>query len=138
MLVETEHVHEAGLPEHIVHLYLTQAEERMNGRRSRIVKQAIQNSPKISSPSSALINDSLLVSKEMRHAKRLTPSQRKTEAVKLKLRNEMRDDTSSESGGERDDNAPLRKRKKTSDEAQEAHKDGVQQILKQIEEKLKN
>lgn len=145
-----QHVLEAGLPEHVVHMYLTQAEERLTGRMSRITKQAIKNIPESSPIGSTSIQDSILASQEMRHARRLTPSQRKSQAVRLKskLANEMRE-TSSESSSESEGAPqPRKKRKTTSDEAQEAHKkmceqamstmDAVKSLMQKIDENLKN
>jgi len=138
---------EAGLPEHIVHMYLTQAEERLTGRMSRITKQAVKNIPQSTAAGPTSIQDFILTSQEMRHAKRLTPSKRKSQVVKSKLINEMRD-TLSDSSDESEIAPPSKKKRKTpGDEAQEAHTkmcekamstiDAVQNLIKQLDEKLK-
>ena len=86
----------------------------------------------------------------MKHARLLTPSERKAEAVKAKLRSEIKDDTSSSDSASDSDGSPKNKKKKKktpANEAQEAHKqmcekamttmDAVQNIISKLDEKLK-
>ena len=116
---------DAGLPDHVVNMYFTQPDNRLIGRIGRIIKQGLQTSNTPLIPESKPIWD-----KEMKYARRLTPSQRKSEAVRSKITNEMEDYSSSDSDA---DGKKGRGRKRKAEEAQSAHTEMCQKAMKTMD-----
>ena len=89
---------EAGLPDHIVHMYLEQSAKRLTGRmRNTILKKtALRSSQRGATQfaaSTGIDEPPALIARQTltKYSKRMTPSQRKAEAVKRKLDNEFAD-----------------------------------------------
>ena len=117
-------VTEAGLPEHVVHMYLEQSTERLTQRMKNIIKNALRSlQPATPSTSTAINETSNLIANKMRYAKRITPNERRMEAVKKKMESEFL--VSSSNSEEEEDQGEKKKKKRKMDlakEAQEAHK----------------
>ena len=116
-------VTEAGLPEHVVYMYLDQSTERLTQRMKKIIKNALRSpQPATPSTSTAIDETSNLIANKMRYAKRITPNERRMEAVKRKMESEF---LVSSSNSEEEEAQGEKKNKRKMDlakEAQEAHK----------------
>ena len=116
-------VTEAGLPEQVVHMYLEQSTERLTQRMKNIIKNALRSpQPATPSTSTAINETSYLIANKMRYAKRITPNERRMEAVKRKMESELL--VSSSNSEEEEDQGEKKKKRKMdlAKEAQEAHK----------------
>ena len=84
-----QRVMEAGLPGHVVHTYLDQSTDRLTQRMKNIVRNALR-SPQTATPSTSTAIDatSTLIANKMQYAKRISPNERRVEAVKRKLNGE--------------------------------------------------
>ena len=118
-----QRVIEAGLPGHVVHMYLDQSTDRLTQRMKTIVRNALR-SPQTTtqSTSTALDATSTLIANKMQYAKRITPNERRMEAVKRKMENEF---LASSSNSEEEEGQGSKKKNRKIDvvkEVQEAHK----------------
>ena len=121
-----QRMREAGLPGHVVHMYLDQSTDRLTQRMKTIVRNALR-SPQTTtqSTSTAIDATSTLIANKMQYAKRITPNERRMEAVKRKMENEF---LASSSNSEEEEGQGSKKKKKknrkidVAKEAQEAHK----------------
>ena len=141
-----QRVMEAGLPGHVVHMYLDQSTDRLTQRMTTIVRNALR-SPQAATPSTSTSIDetSTLIANKMQYAKKITPNERRMEAVKRKMDSEFLA-SSSNSEEEEGQGSKEKKKKRTIDvakEAQEAHKkmcekamdtmDSVKSILSKVD-----
>ena len=85
-----QRVMEAGLPGHVVHMYLDQSTDRLTQRMKTIVRNALR-SPQAATPSTSTSIDetSTLIANKMKYAKKITPNERPMEAVKRKMDSEF-------------------------------------------------
>lgn len=141
---------DANLPHHVVDLYLTQPDERLTNRMRRIVNEALRSSTgqasssKVESTSQA--ETLSLLENKMQYAKKMSPTQRKKEAVKRKINSQFVDDSSS-ADEDRSTESQRKKGKTTAQQAQEAHKqmcekavttmENVNQLLSKVDDYLK-
>ena len=143
-----QRVIEAGLPGHVVHMYLDQSTDRLIQRMTSIVRNALR-SPQTTtqSTSTAIDTTSTLIANKMQYAKRITPNELRMEAVKRKMENVF---LASSSSSEEEEGQGSKKKKKKKNrkidvakEAQEAHKkmcekardtmDSVKSILSKVD-----
>ena len=118
-----QRVIEAGLPGHVVHMYLDQSTDRLTQRMKTIIRNALR-SPQTTtqSTSTAIDATSTLIANKMQYAKRITPNERRMEAVKRKMENEF---LASSSNSDDEEGQGSKKKNRKIDvvkEAQEAHK----------------
>ena len=142
-----QRMREAGLPGHVVHMYLDQSTDRLTQRMKTIVRKALR-SPQTTkqSTSTAIDATSTLITNKMQYVKRITPNERRMEVVKRKMENEF---LASSSNSEEEEGQGSKKKKKknrkidVAKEAQEAHKkmcekakntmDSVKSILSKVD-----
>ena len=132
LMFAKERVMDARLPEHVLALYLEQSTERVTQRMKNIVKNAL-HSPKFETPStsSAINATTNLIASKMKYAKRITPSERRVEAVKRKMEREFISGSSSDSDEEEGQEAKKKKRKiDVAKEAQEANAKMCEKAMK--------
>ena len=74
---------EAGLPDHVVRMYLEQSTDRLTGRMRNIVKNALRSAQPANQPtmSTGLDETPALIARQTKYSTLMTPSQRKAEAV---------------------------------------------------------
>ena len=76
---------EAGLPEHVVKMFLEQSADRLTTRMRNIIKNALR-SPQPTATQAAtsrgIEETSALIARRTKYSKQMTPSQRRGEAVK--------------------------------------------------------
>ena len=140
-----QRMREAGLPEHVVHMYLDQSMDRLTQRMKTIVRKALRSPQTTTQSTSTAINaTSTLIANKMQYAKRITPTERRMEAVKRKMENEF---LASSSNSEEEEGQGSKKKKNrkiyVAKEAQEAHKkmcekakntmDSVKSILSKVD-----
>ena len=141
-----QRMREAGLPGHVVHMYLDQSTDRLTQRMKTIVRKALRSPQTTTQSTSTAINaTSTLIANKMQYAKRITPNERRMEAVKRKMENEF---LASSSNSEEEEGQGSKKKKKNrkiyvAKEAQEAHKkmcekakntmDSVKSILSKVD-----
>ena len=91
LLFAKQRVIEAGLPDHIVRMYLEQSTDRLMGRMRNIIKNALRSAQPATKPtmSTCLDKTPALIARQTKYSTLMTPSQRKTEAFKRKLDNEL-------------------------------------------------
>jgi len=115
--------------DHIVHMYLEQSTEQLTGGMSNIIRTALRSSQPgatQSATSTGIDETPALIARQTltKYSKRMTPSQRKAEAVKRKLDNEFA--ASSLESAEEDGGREEKKRKiDHAKEAQLAHQKNV-------------
>ena len=139
------HIMQAGLPASVVDMYLSQPEERLTGRMSRIIKQELQVNSKqiqLTATQSTAIQDSpgsVLVENRMKYAKRQNPGQRRQDALKAKLYDELvvLSDEDSEDSQKEDDSASNKRKSKSkdhyADSAYKAHKQMCEKALETMD-----
>lgn len=91
LLFAKQRVIEAGLPDHVVRMYLEQSADRFTGRMRNIIKNVLR-SPQPATPASKVDRfrrNPALIARQTKYSTLMTPSQRKAEAVKRKLDNEF-------------------------------------------------
>ena len=144
-----QHILRAGLPSHVVDMYPSQPEERLIGRMSRIIKQELQvNSKQVhvqaaTATQSSPIQDSpasLLVESRMKYAKQQTPGQRRQDAMKAKLYDELAISSESDDSAdstEKNESAPNKRKAKgkerAADSAHRAHKKMCEKALETMD-----
>lgn len=145
LMFAKQRVMEAGLPGHVVHMYLDQSTDRLTQRMKNIVRNALR-SPQTATPSTSTAIDatSTLIANKMQYAKRISPNERRVEAVKRKMESEF---LASSSNSEEEEGQGSKKKKNrkidVAKEAQEAHKkmcekamdtmDSVKTILSKVD-----
>ena len=150
LLFAKSRIIEAGLPDHIVHMYLKQSTERLTGRMRNIIKTALRSSiPSASqtATSTGIDETPALIARQTltKYSEQMTPSRRKAEAVKRKLGNEFA--ASSSESAEEDGGREEKKRKiDHTKEAQLAHQkmcakamdamDSVKELLEKVDKNL--
>ena len=140
-----QRMREAGLPEHVVHMYLDQSMDRLTQRMKTIVRKALRSPQTTTQSTSTAINaTSTLIANKMQYAKRITPTEHRMEAVERKMENEF---LASSSNSEEEEGQGSKKKKNrkiyVAKEAQEAHKkmcekamdtmDSVKSILSKVD-----
>ena len=115
-----QRVIEAGLPDHVVRMYLEQSADRLTGRMPNIIKNALLSAQPATQPttSTGLDETPALIGRQTKYSTLMTPRQRKPEAVKRKLDNELVDLTPDSS---EEENGKQEKKKRKIDHAKEAH-----------------
>ena len=116
MLLFTKQV-EAGLPEHVVKMFLGQSTHRLTARMRNIIKNALrlpQPTAIQAATSRGVKETSTLIA-----SRTMTPSQRRAEAVKRKLDNEF---AASSSDSAEEGSGREKKKKRKIDHAKEAQK----------------
>lgn len=109
---------DAGVSQLVVQIYLESPDSRVTTRIKNIVKQAIQSASCLSE-SKGIDEVSIAVNQQMKYAEKRSPTQRKNDAVRDKLRKEFNSDSESDSDTTK---KPAKKRKLDKNkEAQEAH-----------------
>ena len=83
----------AGLPGRVVRMYLEQSVDRFTGRMRNIIKNALRSAQPATQPTTSTVLDETpaLIGRQTKYSKLMTPRQRKAEAVKRKLDNELVD-----------------------------------------------
>ena len=91
LLFAKQRVIEAGLPDHVVRMYLEQSTDRLTGRTRDIIKNALRSAQPATQPttSTGLDETPALIGRQTKYSTLVTPRQRKVEAVKRKLDNEL-------------------------------------------------
>lgn len=114
---------DAGLPDHVVNLYLNCKNDRIITRMKNIVKNFVEESQDSAATTSTH-------RQQMKYATKQTPSQRKEE-VKRRIREEFIDSSSSSSSDEDNITTPAEKKRKTdcASEANSAHKEMCRQAM---------
>ena len=120
LLFAQQRVVEAGLPEHVVKMYLEQSTDRLTARMRNIIKSALrlpQPTTTQAATSSGIDETRALIASQTTYSKRMTPSERRAEAVKRKIVNEFAASSSdsADEGSARDAN-----KKRKIDHAKEA------------------
>ena len=130
LLFAKQRVIEAGLPDHVVRMYLEQSADRLTGRMRNIIKNALRSAEPATQPttSTGLDETPALIGRQTKYSKLMTPRQRKAEAVKRKLDNELVDLSLDSSEGE---NGKQEKKRKIDHarEAQLAHQKMCQKAM---------
>ena len=89
LLFAKQRVIEAGLPDHVVrmYMYLEQSADLLTGRTRNIIKNALRSAQPATQPttSTGLDETPALIGRQTRYSTLMTPRQRKAEAVKRKL-----------------------------------------------------
>ena len=106
------------MPDHVVRMFLEQSADRLTGRMRNIIKNALRSAQPATQPttSTGLDETPALIGRQTKYSKLMTPRQRKAEAVKRKLDNELVDlslDSSEEENGKQE-------KKRKIDHAREA------------------
>ena len=80
------------MPDHVVRMYLEQSVERLTGRTRNIINNALRSAQPAAQPttSTGLDETPALTGRQTKYSTLKTPRQRKAEAVKSKLDNELR------------------------------------------------
>ena len=119
LLFAKQRVIEAGLPDHVVRMYLEQSTDRLTGRMRIIIKNALRSPQPATQPvpSTGLDETPALIARQTKYSKLMTPSQRKEEAVKRQLDNELVASSLDSSGEE---NGRYEEKKRKIDRAKEA------------------
>ena len=131
LLFAKQRVIEAGLPDHVVRMYLEQSADRLTGRMRNIIKNALRSAQAATQPttSTGLDETPALIGRQTKYSTLMTPRQRKAEAVKRKLDNELVElslDSSEEENGKQEE----KKRKiDHAKEAQLAHQKMCQKAI---------
>ena len=130
LLFAKQRVIEAGLPDHVVRMYLEQSTDRLTGRMRNIIKYALRSAQPANQPtmSTGLDETPALIARQTKYSTLMTPSQRKAEAVKRKLDNELVA-SSLESSEEENGRQEEKKRKIEAKEAQLAHQKMCQKAM---------
>ena len=118
----SKRVIEAGLPVYVVRMYLEQSTDGLTERKRNIIKNALRPAQPATQPrtSTGLAEMPGLIARQTKYSTLMTPSQRKVEAVKRKLDNELV--TSSMDSSEEENGRQEEKRKiDHAKEAQLAH-----------------
>ena len=107
------------MPDHVVRMHLEQSADRLTGRMRNIIKNALRSAQPATQPttSTGLDETPALIGRQTKYSKLMTPRQRKAEAVKSKLDNELVDlslDSSEEENGKQEE------KKQKIDHAKEA------------------
>ena len=94
----------AGLPDQVVRMYREQSAERLTGRMRNIIKNALRSAQPAAQPTTSTGLDEMpaLIGRQTKYSTLMTPRQRKAEAFKRKLDNELVDlslDSSEEENG---------------------------------------
>ena len=125
LMFAKQQVMEAGLPGHVVHMYIDQSRDCLTQGIKNILRNAL-HSPQTATPSTSMaINATCtLIANKMQYAKRITPNERYVEAVKRKMENEF---LVSSSNTEEEEGRGSKKKTKNrkndvAKEAWEAHK----------------
>lgn len=107
---------DAGLPEHVVQLYLDCTESRVITRMQNVIRRALKTSP---SPmnSKAIAESSIAQQNLMKYAEKKTPGQRKEDAIRNKLRDDFVGPSSDNDSG----TEPSSKKKRKLDQAGATH-----------------
>ena len=118
LLFAKQIVTEAGLPDHVVRMFLEQSADRLTGRMRNIIKNALRSAQPATQPttSTGLDETPALIGRQTKYSTLMTPRKRKAEAVKGKLENELVDvslDSSEEENGKQE-------KKRKIDHAREA------------------
>ena len=119
LLFAEQRVIEAGLPDHVVRMHLEQSTDRLTGRMRNIIKNALRLAQPATEPtiSTGLHETPALIARQTKYSTLMTPSQRKTEAVKRKLDDEL---VVSSLDGSEEENGRQEKKKRKIDHAKEA------------------
>ena len=109
------------MPDHVVRMYLEQSAERLTGRMRNIIKNALRSAQPAAQPttSTGLDETPALIGRQTKYSTLMTPRQRKAEAVKSKLDNELVD--LSQDSSEKENGKPEEK-KGEIDHAKESSK----------------
>ena len=93
LLFAKQRVTEAGLPDHVVRMYLEQSKDRLKRRMRNIIKNALRSAQPANQPtmSTGLDETPASIARQTKYSTLMNPSQRKAEAVKRKLDNELID-----------------------------------------------
>ena len=107
LIFAKQSVIEAGLPDHVVRMHLEQSADRLTGRMRNIIKNALRSAQPATQPttSTGLDETPALIGRQTKYSTLVTPRQRKAEAVKRKLDNELADlslDSSEEENGKQE------------------------------------
>lgn len=119
LLFAKQRVIEAGLPDHVVRMYLEQSTDRLTGRMRNIIKNALRSAQPANQPamSTGLDETPALIARQTKYSTLMTPSQRKAEAVKRKLDNEL---VASSLESSEEENGRQEEKKRKIDHAKEA------------------
>ena len=114
-----QRVIEAGLPDHVVRMYLEQSADRLTGRMRNIIKNALPSAQPANQPtmSTGLDKTPALIARKTKFSTLMTPSQQKAEAVKRKLDNEL---VASSLDSSEEENGRQEEKKRKIDHAKEA------------------
>ena len=135
LLFAKQRVVEAGLPDHVVRMFLEQSADRFTGRMRNIIKNVFPSPQPATQPATltGLDETPALIARQTKYSTLMTPSQRKAEAVKRKLDNEFiassLDSSEEENGRHEEKEKEKRQKIDHAKEAQLAHQKMCQKAM---------